>query len=65
MGHGRPERLIKSHFNSSESFFFPLFFKFGEDDFLMIAMLMMLFDSHGDAGTRHEVGMCPLYNVVT
>lgn len=55
MGHGRPERLIKSHFNSSESFFFStffFFFKFGEDDFLMIAMLMVSFDSHGDAGTR-------------
>lgn len=53
MGHGRPERLIKSHFNSNESFFFStFFFKFGEDDFLMIAMLMMSFDSHGDAGTR-------------
>lgn len=54
MGHRRPERLIKSHFNSSESFFFfsTFFFKFGEDDFLMIAMLMVSFDSHGDAGTR-------------
>lgn len=45
--------------------FFSTFFKFGEDDFLMIAMLMMSFDSHGDAGTSHEVEMCPLYSVVT